>query len=162
VTTLFPFLPSSQAPFIFQPTLDGEVYNATVTWNLFGRRYYLNLAQLDGTLVVCRSVVGSPNGVDISSLSWAGGRVTAVSAAPHGYKIGAIVQLTISGCLPDVFNGLQDSFVTGSTTFSYPLDSDPGGFTQLGVAAYDVSLTSGYFVSTMVFREAAQTFEVSP
>jgi hypothetical protein len=65
VTTLTDFVPSQSAPFQFQPTLDGQVYSAVVTWNLFGRRFYLNLSSLDGTLVVCKALVGSPDGSDI-------------------------------------------------------------------------------------------------
>lgn len=63
--TVIPFAPSRLAPFQFSPTLDGEVYSAVVTWNLFGRRYYLNLYALDGTLVTCRAMVGSPLDHDI-------------------------------------------------------------------------------------------------
>ena len=160
--TIFPFLPSNTAPFQFQPTLDGDVYTVVVTWNLFGRRYYANVYQLDGTLVVSLPVIGSAGGVGISSIVWGGGKVTVTTAVPHGYRVTSTVAVTISGCAPDAFNGRYDCAITGPTTFFYLLANDPGTFTLLGVASYDISLTAGYFDSTLVFREAAQQFEVSP
>lgn len=89
MTTITPFTPTASAPFQFQPTLDGALYTAIVTWNVFGRRYYLNLYTLQGIRVFTVPLVGSP------------------------------------------------------------LD-------------YDISLTAGYFASTLVFREPSQQFEVSP
>ena len=64
--TTFPFTPSSTQPFEFQPTLDGVQYTALVTWNIFGRRYYLNIYQLDGTRVLTTALIGSPNDADIN------------------------------------------------------------------------------------------------
>lgn len=87
--TLYPFLPSATANFQFQPTLDGQVYNIIVNWNLAGQRYYINIYTLQGALVLCLPLIGSP---------------------------------------PD----------------------------------YDISLTAGYFASTLVFRASSQIFEVSP
>lgn len=89
MTTVTPFTPSSQAPFQFQPELDGSLYTAIVTWNLFGRRYYLNLYTLQGTRVMTVPLIGSP-------------------------------------------------------------------------LNYDISLTAGYFNSTLIFRAPSQQFEVSP
>lgn len=62
----FPFTPSSTQPFEFQPILDGVQYVALIKWNLFGRRYYLELYQVDGTRVITTAVVGSPLDYDIS------------------------------------------------------------------------------------------------
>jgi hypothetical protein len=87
--TPYPFNPSVNAVFQFQPTLDNTVYNVSVTWNLFGERYYVNINTLQGILVVSLPLIGSPNN-------------------------------------------------------------------------YDISLTAGYFTSTLVFREFSQQFEVSP
>lgn len=64
--TVFPFLPSATQPFEFQPTLDGIQYTAFVRWNIFGRRYYLELYQLDGTHVLTTALIGSPNDADIN------------------------------------------------------------------------------------------------
>ncbi len=66
MTTIFSFSPSQTAPFQFQPTLDGQVYTVTVPWSLFGQRYYVNIAQLDGTPVALLPLIGSPPDYDIS------------------------------------------------------------------------------------------------
>lgn len=62
----FDFTPSQQVPFQFQPTLDGQTYTLIVTWNLFGRRYYVNVYTLDGVLIEAIPLIGSPPGYDIS------------------------------------------------------------------------------------------------
>ena len=64
--TTFLFQPSNTTPFQFQPTLDGNIYNCVVTWNLFGQRYYLNCMDLSGNLIFCVAMVGSPPDRDIS------------------------------------------------------------------------------------------------
>lgn len=64
--TTVPFLPSPTAAFSFQPTLDGVVHTAIVTWNLFGQRYYINIYDASGELVVAKAMVGSPLNYNIS------------------------------------------------------------------------------------------------
>lgn len=64
--TTYAFQPTPVAPFQFQPTLDGAVYTAIITWNVYGRRWYLNLYTLTGTLVVCLALIASPAGFDIN------------------------------------------------------------------------------------------------
>ena len=160
--TYFTFTPVPNTNFVFQPTLDGEVYNVVVTWNFAAQRYYINIYSLDGTLIVSRAMVGSPLGVNLSGLSWANGTVTAITSAPIIYRIGSTVALTISGSTPDAYNGQVLGYVTSGNTFTYPLAADPGVATVLGNAAQNISLTAGYFSSTLVFRTANQQFEVSP
>ncbi len=63
---VIPFLPSDSAPFQFQPQLDGQTYNVIVTWNLFGERYFINIYTLQGALVACLPLIGSPPDYDIS------------------------------------------------------------------------------------------------
>lgn len=169
MTALFNFTPSTVAPYQFQPTLNGAVYNATVPWLLFGARYYLNLAALDGTQLLYTAIAGSPTGVDLQSLAWANGIVSATTDVPHGYKIASTVSLTLVGSTPDAYNGKFDALITGPSSFSYMLTDNPGPATVFGVANYDVNLIGGvpnengdYFTSTLVFRQQAQQFEVSP
>lgn len=64
--TTYVFAPTPTAPYQFQPTLDGAQYTANVTWNVFGQRWYLNVYQLDGTLVCAVALVGSPDDYDIN------------------------------------------------------------------------------------------------
>jgi hypothetical protein len=161
MSTLYPFVPSQNAAFQFSPILDGATYNATVTWNQFGQRYYLNLAALDGTPVLTIAVVDCPNALPLASLSWANGKVTAVTQQPHGYKIGLTVAVLVGGCAPSAYNGDFFAFVTGPQTLVYPLIANPGGATQIGAVDWIVNLVEGYFeTSTLCFRN--NQFETNP
>lgn len=172
--TTFPFTPSSVAPFSFSPTLDGDTYNCTVIWNLFRSSnnqnggWYLNVFSSGGALIVSRALTGSPTGIALESLTWADGTATAETAAPHGYNVGSVVALTVSGCAPDAYNGLVNALITGPDTFSYPISADPGPCTTLGMVAYNINLIGGipdkngnYFTSTLVFRQQSQQFEIN-
>ena len=67
MTTYYAFAPGNTAPpFQFQPTLDGNVYNATVGWNLSGKRWYLTLTDLNNNLVFCQPLIASPPDYDIN------------------------------------------------------------------------------------------------
>jgi hypothetical protein len=169
MTTYFNFAPSQVAPFSFSPVLDGQPYNATVPWVLFGQRFYLNLIALSGAQIWYGAIVGSPTGTEIAAISWANGIVSAVTATPHGYKIASTVELTIVGCTPMAYNGLNTCLITGSSSFSYMLANDPGPATVFGVANFNVNLLGGVpnetgvpFSSTLVFRQQSNQFEVSP
>lgn len=59
MTTYVTFQPNTQAPFQFQATLDNNVYNVNVTWNLFGQRYYINVYDLSNNLIVSTPMIGS-------------------------------------------------------------------------------------------------------
>jgi hypothetical protein len=69
LTTYIPFVPSIQAPFQFQATLDGNIYTIQCTWNLFGQRFYINIYDASNTLIVCRPQVGSPATYNINLLA---------------------------------------------------------------------------------------------
>lgn len=62
----------------------------------------------------------------LSSLAWSGGIVTATTAAPHGYTNGETPTLTIAGATPAAYNGTYVCTITGASTFTYALVSDPG------------------------------------
>lgn len=167
MTTFINFVPSQTAPappFSFQASLDGQVYNCFVAWLLAAQRFYLSIYDLDGTLIVNKALIGSPTGVPISSISWSQttGLITVETTIPHGYKVGMVIGLTLSGNAPTVLNGEFDCAITGPSTFTFAA-SNPGQTTQLGTASYDINLVSGYFTtSTMVFRQQSQQFEISP
>lgn len=163
MTTFFDFAPTSVAPFQFQPTLDGTIYSAIVTWNLFGQRYYLNLYDLSGNLVVSLPVIGSPAGIAIEGASWLRGEATLGLADPHGLRIGSTAVLTVSGMTPDAYNGTFEALVVSVNQVTYSLASDPGAPSVLGYAGKNVDLVAGYFSSsTLIYREGANRFEVSP
>ncbi len=165
--TYYKFAPSNAAQYQFQPVLDGSTYSATVPWLLFGARFYLNLAAEDGSLIWYGAVVGSPTGFGLASLSWSNGHVLATTMIPHGFKPATMVSLNISGCSPTAYSGLIEAFITGPSSFSYPLAIDPGPATVIGTASQDVNLIGGVpnaqgipFSSRLVFRQASNNFEV--
>ena len=145
MTTYFPFAPTNQAPFQFQPTLDDATYNAVVTWNLFGQRWYVTVSALDGTPQFSLPLIGSPVGAILESLTWDSGFVTAVALAPHGFAIGSDVPIEVVGAAPAALSGTFLCHVVDPLTFTFPLASDPGTTTAPGTAYFNISLSAGYF-----------------
>lgn len=60
MTILIPFNPAPNANFQFQCTLDGAPYNVICTFNAYGQRYYINVYDLTGTLILSRPIIASP------------------------------------------------------------------------------------------------------
>lgn len=163
MTTITPYVQRPNVLFTFNPTLDGQIYIATVSWNVFGRRLYLNLYATDGTIIFTLPLIGSPTGVLMQSTSYSNGRINVTTVSRHGYKVGDTIRLTIAGTTPDAYNGTVNALITGPFTFSYPAPAPLGPPSVLGVVNYNVNLAGGYFTtSTLVFREANQNFEVTP
>ena len=69
----------------------------------------------------------------ITSLAWSGGVVTATTTAPHGFTIGDTLSLTIAGASPAGYNGTFLATITGASTFTYVLISNPGSETTPGM-----------------------------
>jgi hypothetical protein len=67
-TTVIPFTPTSTQAFQFGATLDGVAYTCTVTWNLSGQRWYLNIYTNQAVLVLSRALTASPPGVPYNLL----------------------------------------------------------------------------------------------
>lgn len=65
-TTLVNFNPSTNANFQFNPTLDGITYVAICTFNLYGQRYYINIYDNYGNLIMVRPIIASPDNYDIN------------------------------------------------------------------------------------------------
>ena len=168
MTQLIPFTPAiapSSPPFQSQATLDGNVYNFQVTWNPYSQCWYVDLIALDGTLVFHEPLIASDNPVPLAGLAWNAddaGTVTATTAAPHVLPLGVPVDLTISLAVPTAYNGLYRVVATGPTTFTYPLADDPGIATVVGSWGREMSLTAGYFGSTMAYFPFAAQFVVRP
>ncbi len=66
----------------------------------------------------------APN--SIVSIVWESGTVTVLTDGPLGLKVGATLNIWINGVEPSGYNGTFLCTVTGSTTFTYVLASDPG------------------------------------
>ena len=71
-------------------------------------------------------------GKTISSLAWATNVVTVTTTDPHGWTIGDVIPVTIAGAAPTGYNGTFSGTVTGTTTLTYPLVTNPGSETTPG------------------------------
>lgn len=168
MTTYINFTPVAQAnaqPFTFQATLDGNIYNFSVTWSLFGQRWYINCFAQDGTWIFTLPFVGSPTATTnntINSATWLLGTATITLINPLPYPVGSTIQLWFSGMSPDAWNGTFQCIVTSPTTVTFQLADNPGVATALGVARQLISITGGYFNSTLVYRVDDGIIEVNP
>jgi hypothetical protein len=163
LTTYTPFQPPLNAPFSFQPTLDGQQYLCQVKWGLAGQRWYVQCTQLDGTPVFYLPLLGSEVGVAIQNVAWNRGVVTLTTDQPHGYALADTINLTISRATAAALNGVWECLITGDDTLTFALANDPGASAMLGVLSYDINMAAGYFqTSTLVFRQPNQSFEVTP
>lgn len=163
MTTYYAYVRPVSGPFVFQPTLDGQQYVVSVWWNVAGQRNFFTVQQLDTTVVLTAGLVGSDVGMPIQSLTWDAGEVSVDTVNPHGYAIGATLDLTVAGASVAAYNGIWRCFVTDPNTLSYDLATNPGASAVNGVLSYDINLVKGYFTtSTLVYRSPNGTFEVSP
>lgn len=72
----------------------------------------------------------------ISTMTWSGGTVTVTTAAPHGMTVSDVLNLTIAGATPTAYNGADRiCTITGASTFTFPLVSNPGLCTVPGTWA---------------------------
>ena len=67
-----------------------------------------------------------------TTLAWSGGTVTVTTAAPHGMTTSDVLRLTIAGATPSAYNGTFDCTITGASTFTYALVSNPGAMSVPG------------------------------
>src|ERR1700744_5663892 len=68
----------------------------------------------------------------ITSITWASSVATVVTAAAHGIPVGDTLQGTISGSTPSGYDGTFPWTYVWSTSFTYPLVSNPGTETTPG------------------------------
>ena len=162
MTTYFPFTPSGVTAPSFSPTLDGQVCQCTIKWNLFGQRYYVQCANQDDDLVFNVALIESPPALQLSSLSWDAASLTAMvtTTAPHGFSLGDTINLTLAGATPSGYDGNYDMWATGDDDLMFSLSSNPGQASVFGSVSRLVSMSAGYFDSTLVYRSGQ--FEVSP
>jgi hypothetical protein len=157
MTTYVDFVPSTTAAFQFQATFDGAPYNVVVTWNEFGQRYFINVYDLGGTLILARAISASSTKLQ-ATFTWSFGTVTAVTDGAHNVPVGAIANMTASDTGIG-YDGTYQALATDVDVFTYSLAVNPGQ-TSTGNLSQDVNLLAGYFTtSTLVFRTATQQFE---
>lgn len=68
----------------------------------------------------------------LTSLSWTSGLATATMTTTPGIATGQTLYVTISGAVPNAYNGRHLATITGPTHFTYALASDPGSETTPG------------------------------
>ena len=159
--TYFKFTQSLTSVYSFSPTLDDDEYTAYVKWNIFGQRYYVHLYDSSGTLIFCRPLISSGDGIQIDSMTWDNGIVTVTTTEDHGYMFGEIIPLNISGSTPTDYNDVFECLVTGTDTFTFKLDSNPGLCTVPGSSSFEINISEGYFSSSrLVYRGSSSNFEV--
>jgi hypothetical protein len=153
--TAYPFSPSPLQNVTFNPILGTNTYVATIVWNVFGQRWYLNLTDSLGNLLISTAVVSSQDPQGIASITWTDNLVTVETAVPHWLPLGSQARVYVSGCTPDAYNGLQTVSVTGPSTFTYPLDADPGETTVAGTFGGVIDLSAGLVAGSMLLYYAA-------
>ena len=161
MTAYFPFTPSRRAAPNFMPTLDGKVHNCTVTWNLGGQRYFLNVFTLGGDRILSVAIAETPPDAAIQSATFDAvtGMATVVLAGPHGLKLGSTVRRRVAGCDPDAFDGTYPMLVSGISSLAYAPDAvPPNAAAAVGTVGAPANLVAGYFASTVIFRDGR--FEV--
>ena len=91
--------------------------------------------------------------------------VNVTTTAPHGYQVGATFSMVIAGVAPAGYNGTYTATITGASTFTYPLTSNPGSVTVEGTyvpasAAELLSMVTTYFAQG--FTQAVYVLELGP
>lgn len=69
MTTFVNLNPQPGQGFTFQATLDGVGYTMSVTWNVFGQRWFISCLTNNGALIFHLPVIASPNEGDINLLA---------------------------------------------------------------------------------------------
>lgn len=159
MSTFVDFTPSQQAPFQFQPSLaNGQQYSVSVPWNEFGQRYYINVTDLSGNLILARAL--SPSGPTLKvSLAWDDGVATAATTVPHNVPLASVVNVRISQSNSG-FDAVVTALATGPTTLTYPLPVNPNQpATITGKVNFDLDLLAGYGIGSLWFHQDTQQFE---
>lgn len=87
-------------------------------------------SQFCGTLAQVQDILQPA--LELDSLSWTTGVVTATAADPLGMTTGETFTAIIAGAVPAGYNGTYKATVTGASTFTYALTSNPGVETAPG------------------------------
>lgn len=90
--------------------------------------------------------------LSIATITWASNVVTVTTTQPHEWANGTNPEVVIAGMVPTGYNGTFQATITGSNSFTYPLTTNPGTETTLGV----VSLANDAETLAMVTTYFAQ------
>ncbi len=86
----------------------------------------------------------------LASITWTTNVATGTTSAPHGYPDGEEIELTVVGASPAAYNGTFLATITGASTFTYPLLTNPGGSASTGTVTVEdvaelVSMATTFF-----------------
>jgi hypothetical protein len=160
VSTQVVFTPSTTQAFSFSPVINGVTYSATVTWNIYSQRYYLNLSTTAGVLVLSVPVIGSGPQLG-ATLTWddqAGGVATVVTASAHNVPIGQLANIRISQT-GTAFDGNWQALATGAMTLTYALANPDENQPLSGQLSFDVNLVAALGAGWLIYRNSGTVFE---
>jgi hypothetical protein len=162
VSTSVAFTPSTTAAFTFQPVINGVQYNAVVTWNMVGKRYYLQLSDTSGNLLLCRSIVSS-GPVLAATLTWeddgVNGLATAATATVHNVPIGQLANIRVSQSGTG-FDGSWQALSTGADMLTYALSNPDENQPVTGQLSFDVNLVATLNLGgILLFHYDSSSFE---
>lgn len=72
-------------------------------------------------------------GKAVTTMTWSTAVVTVTTTTPHGWMNGDTVEIVVTGVTPTGYNGTYAATITGASTLTYPLVSNPGVVTVQGV-----------------------------
>jgi hypothetical protein len=162
VTTYYQVIPNSKMAPSFMPTFDGNQYTITVMWNVSAKRYYIMCQDTNGNLIFFVPIVTTLIAFPLINVEYdePNSRVVATVGNNIPFKIGSVFNANIINNQPVGYNGYGLASVLSETEFIYNLSPSPGLCTALGAVEFLVSLTQGYFQSTLIYRNGQ--FEVNP
>jgi hypothetical protein len=159
MATFVPFTPSTTAAFTFQANLAGNPYQVTVYWNIFGLRFYVQVADLSGNIIVYRALVGGGPSFQ-STFTWDEGTVTAALAAPHNVPVGQLASIYVSQT--GQFDGTWHGLSTGPNSLTFDIETPPSMSNAISgvVNLQPINLVQGYISGAfLTYSEATQQFE---
>jgi hypothetical protein len=162
MTSYYRFVPSNVKAPAFMPTFDGNQYNVTVIWNVASQRYFIQCMDLTGNLIFFVPLVETEHNYELELMEWDSYNQRIVATTKHNINIpvGDIVNATITNTVPTNLSSTGFVLILNNNQFTFPYPIDPGQVTVAGSVAFLISMTKGYFASTLVFRFGR--FEVSP
>ncbi len=155
-STFVTFLPSTVAPFSFQPTFAGVQYAVTVPWNAYGERYYISVADLSGNVLLFRPMTSSGPSLQ-ATFTWANGWAVATTALAHNLPIGNVANPIVAGT-NSPYDGSWQVLATATAALAYPLAVEPTTSTT-GTVDFGINLVGGYFDGYLIYHADTQQFE---
>jgi hypothetical protein len=162
MTTFYPFNSSRIRAPSYLMTFDGAQYTVTIIWNVSAQRFYILCQTTNNQVIFLVPLVASLPSIPLVNLEWDeyNSRVVVTTVNPHGFSLGQVIPLILHSTRPNIFNGFGPMTILNNTQFFYPMKQNPGQMTIAGFADYLISMTEGYFQSTLIYRNGM--FEVNP